>query len=554
MIIDLNALFFAQPLLLFFVVLASGYALSKLSVGHFNLSPPVGVLLTGMLFGHLGFDSPPMVQEIGFALFIYSVGLAAGPRFFNVFLADGTRYLSLSMVVAALAGATAFAVTRFFGFSDGTAAGILAGTMTSSPTLAAAQDAIRASVDQPGAALSRMGSAYAITYLVGLFSVLGLMRFAPRVMGVNLAEEALNLSKQSKYREEPLAFSQKSAPPPQLRAFSITQPDIVGRVLGEIDICRSGLCAIQGIKRDGEILSPTAMTQLHAGDIVSVTAEVDRLSMLSKRLGHEVLDSDLLNDSIDSVEIIVSQPDAVGKTLDDLAILPKFGCYITSLYRAHIPITPQPEIMLEKGDVLTVTGLKRRLDEVVKELGFVERHIVETDLITFVVGITLGLALGGFKLKAGDLTVGLGTAGGLLVIGLVFGLARSLIPTFGRVPPAARWVLSELGLMFFMASAGLKAGVGVEVAVRQMGVGLVVSGVAIAAVSLFGGLLFGRFALKLNPALLFGAMTGAMTSTPALKLVTQAAGSNLPSLGYAGTYAFANVFLAFTGALLARLL
>jgi len=221
--------------------------------------------------------------------------------------------------------------------------------------------------------------------------------------------------------------------------------------------------------------------------------------------------------------------------------------------RSHIPIAPRPEIILEKGDVLTVAGLKHRLEAVVKALGYVERAIIETDLIVFVTGIMLGLALGALKIKVGDLTVGLGQAGGLLVAGLVLGFSRSVSPTFGRVPPAARWILSELGLLFFMACVGLKAGEGVLAALVGMGPELVLCGFTISAVSLFGGLAFGRIVLRMNPALLFGAMTGAMTSTPGLKVVTLAARSSLPALGYAGTYAFANVLLALLGALLVRL-
>jgi putative transport protein len=41
-----------------------------------------------------------------------------------------------------------------------------------------------------------------------------------------------------------------------------------------------------------------------------------------------------------------------------------------------------------------------------------------------------------------------------------------------------------------------------------------------------------------------------MTSTPSLSIVTKAANSSIPALGYAGTYTFANVFLTFAGTLM----
>ena len=53
--------------------------------------------------------------------------------------------------------------------------------------------------------------------------------------------------------------------------------------------------------------------------------------------------------------------------------------------------------------------------------------------------------------------------------------------------------------------------------------------------------------LKLNPALLLGSLTGAMTSTPGLAVITDSAKSAVPAIGYAGTYTFANILLTFVG-------
>jgi putative transport protein len=75
-------------------------------------------------------------------------------------------------------------------------------------------------------------------------------------------------------------------------------------------------------------------------------------------------------------------------------------------------------------------------------------------------------------------------------------------------------------------------------------------GIAVTMTPVLVGYVFGRGVLKLNPALLLGSIAGAMTSTPSLNVVRQAARSPLPALGYAGTYTFANVILTFAGTLL----
>jgi putative transport protein len=64
------------------------------------------------------------------------------------------------------------------------------------------------------------------------------------------------------------------------------------------------------------------------------------------------------------------------------------------------------------------------------------------------------------------------------------------------------------------------------------------------------GYLFGRKVLGIEPVLLFGAVTGAMTSGAALSIVTGAAKSDAPALGYTGTYAFANVLLTVAGSVI----
>lgn len=55
-------------------------------------------------------------------------------------------------------------------------------------------------------------------------------------------------------------------------------------------------------------------------------------------------------------------------------------------------------------------------------------------------------------------------------------------------------------------------------------------------------------AAGLDPATAAGIMAGALTSTPALGVVQEAAKSPIPALGYAGTYAFANILLTMAGA------
>ena len=59
--------------------------------------------------------------------------------------------------------------------------------------------------------------------------------------------------------------------------------------------------------------------------------------------------------------------------------------------------------------------------------------------------------------------------------------------------------------------------------------------------------------MRMNAALLLGAITGSMTSTPELQQVNDGAQSALPTLGYVGSYTFANMLLALAGNIMMRL-
>ncbi|MCP4251049.1 MAG: hypothetical protein GY778_28765 [bacterium] len=225
----------------------------------------------------------------------------------------------------------------------------------------------------------------------------------------------------------------------------------------------------------------------------------------------------------------------------------KYHCLVTKLTRSSQELPLSADLKVERGDILVLTGIKDQLDGAIKLLGHAERPIHETDLLTFAFGIVGGIILGTITIKVGDIPVGIGMAGGLLFMGLVIGYLRSQNPTFGRVPAAARFILMELGILFFLAGVGLRAGHALLGGVKAVGPQVFLTGIIVTIVPVVVGCLFGRYVLKMNPVILMGALAGSLTSTPALGIVNKNARSTIPSLGYAGTYAVANIFLTMTG-------
>ena len=186
----------AQPVLTLFLILGMGYLIGNIRIGSFSLGPVAGVLFAGLFLGHFDFRMNAGAQAVGFALFIFSVGYQAGPRFFDVLRTDGLKYFLLALVVAGTGFSIAVVSTKLLSLAPGTSGGLLSGGLTSSPTLAAAQEAIRSGQIKPPGGLSadamigNVATGYAITYIFGLAGLIAIIKLLPQVLGIDLEKEA----------------------------------------------------------------------------------------------------------------------------------------------------------------------------------------------------------------------------------------------------------------------------------------------------------------------------------------------------------------------------
>ncbi len=108
-------------------------------------------------------------------LFIFCVGVEAGPNFFSIFFRDGKNYLMLALVMVGSALVIALGLGKLFGWDIGLTAGMLAGSMTSTPVLVGAGDTLRhfgMESRQLSLALDNLSLGYALTYLIGLVSLI----------------------------------------------------------------------------------------------------------------------------------------------------------------------------------------------------------------------------------------------------------------------------------------------------------------------------------------------------------------------------------------------
>jgi putative transport protein len=559
MTVDLYSLLSENTILLLFLVLAIGFTLGKIKVAGVKAGSTIGVLIAGLLFGHFGFTIDPIIGSIGFALFIFSVGLQAGPSFFSVLMRDGPKYLALAVVVAVTGLGTAILLSQMMDFAPGLGAGMLAGALTSTPSLAGAQDAYASglgnlrdttlSVEQ---AIQNVNVGYALTYLGGTAGVILFVTHFPRLMGIDTKKEAASLAKERGLLGKRKSGTRSEDAFPIIRAYQIL-PETAGKTLRQRVAELGNAGNALRIRRGDTFLDPTPDLVLEENDVVSVVAPLGIHEAARTQLGEEVLDATLLNYQITTKEIVVLSDKFIGQQYQEQDLISDYGCFLNGITRSGIDLPVSGYITLQRGDRLQVTGEESRLAELAANIGYVEEEVEETDLLTVSIGVVIGVLVGLVVFKIANISIGLGTAGGLLIMGIVLGYLSSLNPTFGRVPHAARYILMELGLMFFMAGIGINAGAGVVEAFASVGPSMIACGLAITFASALVGYFFGTLVLKLNPALLLGSVTGAMTSTPALNILNEETKSAVPALGYSGTYTIANVLLTFAGTVMAML-
>jgi putative transport protein len=554
--INLAALLEGSDVMLVFTALGLGLLLGKLRIGSMQIGSTPGVLLAAILLGSLGFDLDTQTESLGFMLFIFCIGIDAGPNFFSNFVQDGVRFISIAIIVALAGVGISELAAYWLGLDAGLAAGMLAGALTSTPTLVGAQDAVAQvaglSAQERALMTSQVSVGYAMTYVVGLVGLLVVMRYLPRLAHFDPREESLKVA-----RERGLASDRRrNVRTPILRAYEICdalQERLVGKTLRETDIFhRTGLI-VERIKRESQLMEPDPELVLEAGDKVALVGFPSSHARADINRSTEVYDPDLLEFRMDTVRVVVGNPKLVGVALNELGLEAKYGCLIEGITRAQVELPLDRNLKLNRGDVLSVSGERGRLERFASVIGCIEKESDVSDLMTFSFFFVGGLFLAQLGMIVGELRITLGNAGGLLLAGILMGFFRARNPMFGYMPQGAINMLKDLGLNIFMVSVGLSAGADIIPILRESGLAILLGGFCVMLLPLVIGYLYGTLVLKMNPMLLLGALTGAMTSTPALNVLNDMSKSTVPALGYAGTYTFANVFLTIGGALIITL-
>jgi putative transport protein len=525
----------AGAVLVLSLVAALGLALGSLKVRGLGLGI-AGVLFAGIAFGHFGVHvderTREFARELGLVLFVYSIGIQVGPGFFASLRRHGLRLNLLAAAVVLLGVAVALVLRFAGGIEPAALVGLLSGATTNTPSLAAAQQALKESLAGGAllAAAKLPGLGYAVSYPFGVFGTIAVMLGVRAVFRVALGREA-----------EELERSRAAEAPPLARAnLEVANPNLVGMALEKVPLVAGSGLVVSRIWQEGTLQVPRPDTRLRLGDVLLAVGRREDLDALRVVVGREsTLDLRSLPSAITTRRLIVTRAAATGRTLGELDFPRRFSVQLTRVSRAELELSAHPAFELQYGDTVLAVGEPGDIQKVGEELGDSPKTLAYPHLVPMFLGIALGIVAGSvpFSLPGVPAPVRLGLAGGPLVVAILLARLGSLGPLVWYMPISANYALRETGIVLFLAAVGLGAGdVFVETLVHGDGLYWMACGAALTVVPLAAVALLARLALKLNYLTLCGVLAGSMTDPPALAFASSVSGSEAPSLAYVTVY------------------
>lgn len=541
------------PEIFLLIAVALGTLLGGVRIRGFWIGTTACTLIVAVLIGQLGsFTFPSVLRVMLFSLFVFTIGYKSGPEFFASLSIRTLAQVAMALVLGGTGLIVVLAFAFTVGLDPGTASGLAAGALTQSSVIGTASGAL-AQLGLPKALLEQqeanIAAGYAVTYVLGYILTLIYVPFiAPKLMGVNLKEEAKKLEIELSGGEPPktqnLHYRKFQA-----RAYRVSAA--AGRTVKAIEDEIGSRTVIERIVRQGADIEPHLDTVLEAGDDLVIAGRTAVIVAARPVIGTEI-DADEILKAIPGnvVDVLVDNRKLHGRSVQDVADRVGSnarGVFLRTLTRMGREVPLSPDTRIYVGDVMTLVGTSRNIERAAAQVGQILRAGDRADIAFLAAGIAAGLLAGLISFRVGGIALTLGGGGGALIAGLVCGWLRSRRPTMGAMPPAAQQTLSDLGLGGFIAAIGLGNGHAAWIAIQAHGLLLVGMGLVVTLVPLIVATLFAYHVLRMNPVVTCGALAGAMTVDAAVTGACEVAESQTPVLGVAVPYAVGNVVLTVLG-------
>ena len=559
---SMHDLFKNVPEMAFFLSLALGYMVGKFSFGKFQLGGIAGSLLMAVLFSQFGVHIDDTAKNILFALFIFAVGFTSGPIFFRSLGKQSLREILLCAVLAASGLITVVALSRLFGLDKGLAAGIAAGGLTQSAIMGTAESAINSmnlGADVTAKMVANISAGYGVTYIFGSFgTILICVNLLERFMKKSIRDDAIAAEAKAHSQELIVGEGQQLAVPDLLgRLFYAGKS--AGKTVSELE--RSvGLppITVERIKRGNAFLPVAPDLILEQRDKLVIVGQRSSILAAHGQLGDEIADESRMDVQIQTREIAVTNEKMYGKTLKEIAdhTAPEMrhGLYLVGIARQGKPLAVNRDLVMERGDIVTLYGAQEDVRRAAAAIGYLIVANDKTDFVYMSVGLVLGLLIGKIVFHAGGIPITLGSGGGVLLSGLLFGWFRTRHMNMVFLPSGAAQLLKDMGLAGFVTVLGLNYGMQTVNTIVEHGISIFLIGALVTIIPLLITMAVGKYLLRYdNVAVFAGALSGSHSANPAFGAVLNKAENSIPTTSFAVTYALANVFLTLLGPLVVAL-
>jgi putative transport protein len=496
-----------NPLLLVCVAIGFGALLGRISIMKVSLGV-AGVLFAGVICGYLqpSVRPPDALATFGLALFVYAIGLSSSEHLFDAWSHGGWKYLSIPFVAVGVAVGVDVSLAWLLGLPASTAAGVLAGAMTNTPALAAATTALG-----PRGPEATLG--YAIAYPLGvLIPILMLswpLRRETHDSGDKLADAAITL-----------------------RHIGETGESVEGLLARHHLAVRFARCV-----RDAEQFALDGDTVVRNGDIVTVVGLSGDVSNAVSRLG-TLNAGDVSQDrsQLDLRRIFASNPAICGTTLRDIGIHRRYEGIVTRVRRGDRDFIPNADTVVMPGDRLRVLAPREHLSEISEYLGDSYQEASEVNILTFGLGLAMGLALGtvDIRMPMGLGVFEVGPVAGCLIVAIVLGALGRTGPLTWYLPYSASTSIRQIGLVVFLACAGVKAGGLLHTA--PVNVSALLVGACITTATCLAAITMARLISGTSWPFIGGVVAGVQTQPAVLGFAVERCGNERVEAGYAEVY------------------
>jgi putative transport protein len=526
-----------HPLLLLFLTIGLGYLLSRVEIAGISLGI-AAVLFTGLGLGAWEqglFTLPEIMGQLGLLLFIYPIGLQAGPSFFRLFRKRGLQMTLLTLAAIIPAAGIAWLAVKYLGITPAVAAGLFCGGTTNTPALAIISESLRGTLHATEPAVG-YSIAYPLAVLIPILS-------AQALAGL----QKLNLNREAQKAE----IEAGTQPQADAANLCLENPQWNHHHLSETPLYQAGI-KVSRIQRGEEILLARPDTLLFTGDILHVVASRTTLEHLMSCIGPEIHlpGPESSRQKLDFRRIILTNPELTGKTLKETEIEAHWGIVVTRLRRGDIDFVPSDDTILERGDRLRIVAPAEKMTALSQLLGDSLRALGETDFVSLSLGILMGILLGEIIVPVGSAELKLGMAGGTLIIALLLGWLGKTGPVSWSLPLEVNMTFRQLGMVLFFASVGLRSGGAFLQALETQGVRLLLTGALITLTSTLILLIGAAWILRWDWVTTGGTLAGGQTQPAILAFINQKVTSEAANIAYVGMMPAAMI----TKILLAQLL